>query len=317
MNACSGQPSWQSLIDEVAADRESGASALAGRVATALGFFAAQEHPANVDSLLAMLREIAVRIVGGQPSMAPLVRVLNDALRVCRGAPSAEEALRRLREFAEAYLAASERAAQLLANHLGDVLAGQRQVVTISFSTAVVSGLLQARSRAGGIRVTCLESRPGYEGRRLAALLAENGFAVDLCVDAAAYSVLRGADLWLAGSDSLCVQGVVNKIGTAGLAAAAASLGVRGLIAADSQKVWAGQLGLPAIAEFEPAGVWQEAPQGVSVINRCFDLTPWELITAVVTESGLLSPNDVVEQCARLEVEPVLAQIVRRATDFV
>lgn len=99
-------------------------------------------------------------------------------------------------------------------------------VVTFSRSgtvTALLLGLPRSRSPR---RVLALESRPGGEGRGLAAELRRNGMRAMCIPDRRAAEAVAGADLVLIGADSVEPDGaVVHKVGTARLAALAQAFG--------------------------------------------------------------------------------------------
>ncbi|MGD8289738.1 MAG: hypothetical protein PVI31_14005, partial [Gemmatimonadota bacterium] len=95
------------------------------------------------------------------------------------------------------------------------------------------------------------------------------------------------------GADSIGDRGVVNKVGSAALAHAAHAAGVPVYVFCDSTKIL--PVGFPQVIEDDRPGqeVWEEAPEGVSIWNRYFETVPLGLITAVVTDEGVLGPDEV------------------------
>lgn len=102
----------------------------------------------------------------------------------------------------------------------------------------------------------------------------------------------------LVGADRIAANGdVANKIGTYGLAIAAKHHGVPFVVVAPSSTV---DNAMPdgagiVIEERDPGevlgfGGTKVAPEGAEVFNPAFDVTPFELVTAVVTEQGVLRP---------------------------
>lgn len=145
------------------------------------------------------------------------------------------------------------------------------------------------------------ETRPLLQGARLTAWeLREAGLPVTLIVDGmAAYAMARGRISGvLVGADRICRNGdAANKIGTLGVAVAARRFGVPFHVAAPSTTF---DPSLPdgrsiPIEERDPAEVTscggrRTAPAGVRAWNPAFDVTPAELVTAFVTDRGLLRP---------------------------
>jgi len=100
-------------------------------------------------------------------------------------------------------------------------------------------------------------------------------------------------DVLLVGADSLSTEGLVNKIGTYPLALAARAHQVPFYALCGTEKLLPLGYTLPEQSTKEPKEVWPDHPRRVEVINRYFDLTPWEYLTGIVTEEGVLGPTEV------------------------
>jgi methylthioribose-1-phosphate isomerase len=148
------------------------------------------------------------------------------------------------------------------------------------------------------------ETRPLLQGSRLTAWeLTQAGVDCTLIGDGMIASRLRLGDIAcvIVGADRIAANGdVANKIGTYGLALAARAHGIPFYVAAPSSTL---DLATPdgsriPIEQREASEVasWQgtrTAPAGVKVWNPAFDVTPAELITAIVTDKGIFPPADV------------------------
>jgi methylthioribose-1-phosphate isomerase len=158
-----------------------------------------------------------------------------------------------------------------------------------------------------GIPVETLvpETRPLLQGSRLTAWeLHRAGVPVILIGDGMVASRLRRGDVRavLVGADRIAANGdVANKIGTYGLALAARAHGIPFYVAAPSSTVDPSTLEGAAIPiEERDAGeltAWRghsAAPAGIQVWNPAFDVTPAELVTAIITDRAVLSPSDIV-----------------------
>jgi methylthioribose-1-phosphate isomerase len=304
------QAGWKEQVSQIAGDRESGASVLARACASALIAYVEQSLPATLGEMREDLLAIADDILSGQPSMAPLVQILNRAVLAVGQSRALDAAVAALRRVCLDFVALVDQAAQGIAEAALGVLPSTGTVLTLSYSTAVAKALTFAEQRGHSLRIICLESRPNLEGRAMAAHLAEHGLDVVLMVDAAVFEALRVADLFLVGADSLTVAGVVNKIGTACVAASAQVLGKPGYAAADTTKVWPAGLGLPPIADHPAGEVWPDVPHRVAVRNPYFDLAPWSGFAGVVTERGVLGEQEVIALCQGGPVEDAIRQLL-------
>ena len=173
-------------------------------------------------------------------------------------------------------------------------------LATADYGTAV--GVIYAAVESGKeVRVYADETRPLLQGARLTAWeLMQAGVDVTLiCDDMAAWVMRRiGIDAVLVGADRIARNGdVANKIGTYNLAVLARRHAVPFYVVAPlstfDPDIQTGEQ-IP-IEERDPAEVThpfgkQIAPDGVKVFNPAFDVTPAELITAIVTERGVLYP---------------------------
>jgi predicted GIY-YIG superfamily endonuclease len=175
--------------------------------------------------------------------------------------------------------------------------------------------LLSAHEQGLRPCVICLESRPMLEGQRFAALLAENGLPVTLAVDAAAYDCAVQADVLFLGVDSLTPEGVLGKVGIAGLSLAARKFGLPVYALADRAKIWPAGLGAPVIRQRPVGEVWAGAPLGVSVSNRYFDVAEWATVTGVVAGDGVLTGAQVRRAGRAIHVHAGLAALYREVAE--
>jgi methylthioribose-1-phosphate isomerase len=173
-------------------------------------------------------------------------------------------------------------------------------LATAGHGTAL--GIIRTAHGQGKVEtVFACETRPRMQGLRLTAYeLAHDGIPFRSIADGAAASLMRAGrvDLVIAGADRIARNGdTANKIGTYALAVAAKHHGLPFVIAAPTSTLdtsIATGVEIPieerdACELTEIDGV-QVAPPGCMVYNPAFDVTPGELITAIVTEKGVFRP---------------------------
>ncbi|MEN8151323.1 MAG: S-methyl-5-thioribose-1-phosphate isomerase, partial [Planctomycetota bacterium] len=153
------------------------------------------------------------------------------------------------------------------------------------------------------IHVYADETRPLLQGARLTSWeLARSGVSVTVICDSAAATVLtRGdVDAVFVGSDRIAGNGdVANKIGTLSVALAAHRARVPFYVVAPSS-TFDLSLASGSLIPIEERAAEEVAmgfgprtmPAGVPAHNPAFDVTPAELVTAIVTEKGLIRPVD-------------------------
>jgi translation initiation factor 2B subunit (eIF-2B alpha/beta/delta family) len=297
--------SIEQRLSDLRADAIRGASSLARDAAEILGLAARELPAAHGSALTAALTSLSLRILDAQPSMAPLVTLAREVLGALdpTGALAAvrQRAAAAARDFGDR-LAVSRAAA---ASYAAALIPPDRAVLTLSASSVVQAALIHATRTRSPLEVVCLESRPMHEGRALASALAEAGARVTLAVDAAAESLLGRCGAVLLGADSIGDLGVVNKIGSAALARAAARGGIPTFVVADSSKLLPPDF--PQLLEVDrpPAEVWAD-PGPVRVWNRYFEVVPEDLVTGVVLEDGAFSVAELAARRRGLVVPKVL-----------
>ena len=158
------------------------------------------------------------------------------------------------------------------------------------------------------------ETRPWLQGARLTAWeLVQDRIPVRLMADgAAAARMAAGGVSWvIVGSDRIAANGdVANKIGTYALAVAARHHGVRFMVAAPTSTIDPDTPDGSAIPietrdpeEVLACGGHRIAAQGAEAWNPVFDVTPAELVDAIVTEKGVILAPDRDKIAAHLDGE--------------
>lgn len=145
------------------------------------------------------------------------------------------------------------------------------------------------------------ETRPLLQGSRLTSWeLTQDGIEHVIQVDGAAPStILRGlVDVAIIGADRITANGdTANKVGSVSLALACARAGIPFVVAAPSSTVdLATATGEEIVIEQRDPeevlnfGALRTAPEDAIGFNPAFDVTPHDLISAVVTERGVVEP---------------------------
>ena len=284
-------------------DREHGASWLSREAARLLASLTSDVPAAEARARLALVHRAARELAQARPSLAALA---NTVARVWRagseggGSVAAREAvmrLQRMHDEAERLIAGWSAAAEQIARYARPLLGETAYTFSRSGTVeTVLVWLAQTGSEPGLRRVIVSESRPGGEGIATARALSEAGLSVTLVPDAAMGAFVGEASAVVLGADSIRADGsVVNKVGSYPLALLAREAGVPVYVLAETLKIAAPAFPLV----FEPLE-WPEMPQppapGVELRSVGFELVPARLITAVVSEAGVLDRDQIAER---------------------
>ena len=194
---------------------------------------------------------------------------------------------------------------QLMGEVGADLLRGAKGVLTHCNTGALATGgigtalgVIRSAYRRGPLKVFAGETRPWLQGARLTVWeLAQDGIATTLIADSAAAWLMRsGAIDWVVvGADRIAANGdTANKIGTYSLAVLAKQHGVNFMVVAPTSTIdWSIANGQQiAIEERDPNELlpapYLEAGSLVGAWNPVFDMTPAALISALVTERGVV-----------------------------
>ena len=239
------------------------------------------------------LLQAGQELANARPAMAAIegavVRIL--------GAP---DGLEEKAHAAEQLLLAYDTAIERITGHARPLLTGT--LMTHSLSGTVLEVLSACAFQID--QVIVLEGRPRYEGRDVAIALSKAGINVTLITDAQAAIFLPQCHAVVVGADSVLANGdVLNKAGTALVAWAARGQRIPFYVLCETLKIsphtWTGDLA--QLEEKEAAEVWGQPVQGVTVHNFYFDRTPARLVTACITEQGMMGKKDVQRLAAALK----------------
>ena len=262
-------------------------------------------------ALVALLEREGEALVAARPTAVNLAwavqRILGVARRALEDSLPAEE-IRRLVEADARAIHEEDLEANRTMGRLGSIFVpdgaqilthcNAGALATAGYGTAL--GLVRAAVEDGKkVNVLADETRPFLQGARLTAWeLQHDGIPVSVITDnMAGLLMARGEiDLVVVGSDRIAMNGdVANKIGTYMVAVLARRHGIPFYVAAPTSTVDPDcpDGSMIPIEERDPREVTHLqdqalAPDGVGVRNFAFDVTPAELVTAIVTEKGIV-----------------------------
>jgi methylthioribose-1-phosphate isomerase len=313
-----GAETWLALTG--ARDTADAIARLAVRGAPNIGIAAAYGLAMELSARpsLGALEESAELLIAARPTAVNLAWAVQRVRTAVLGAGPSTIASA-ARGEAQRIQAAEDAASGALSELGADVLDGARTILTHCNTGALATGgrgsalgvCVALAERHEGVKVIACETRPLLQGARLTAWeLGKLGIPFALIVDGAAASLLRRgvADAVIVGCDRVAANGdAANKVGTYAHALAARAAGAPFVVAGPTSTIDAAtpdgdaiEIEERAAEEVTSFGGITVAPPGTPVINPAFDVTPAELITALVTERGVAAPVDAASVAALL-----------------
>ena len=277
-----------------------GAATIAGGAAEALAAQARETDADSPEAFRTSLRTAARTLHETRPTAVSLPNALRYVLQRMEG--NDVETLRRsVVDATEKFVDQLDRAQADLGRVGANRLADGDTVMTHCHSTDALACIEAAVEQGKSISAVVKETRPRNQGHITAEQLRDAGVPVTLIVDSAARRYLDEVDHVVVGADSIAADGgVINKVGTSGLAVNARERGVPIMTAAQTIKLHPETLtGHTVEIEMRSeAEVIDEDARGeigdITVENPAFDVTPPRYMDAIVTEHGQFPPESIV-----------------------
>ena len=300
--------SWQEAVSGIREMVVRGAPAIGITAAFAMVLAVRQAVKEVPKEYEPFLRQAAAQIKKARPTAVNLSWAVGRMLKVLDGSEhdqiyevAVDEALAIWTEDVQANIEMGRLGGMLMEDQKGILThCNAGALATGGYGTAL--GVIRGAVRQGkGVRVFADETRPWLQGARLTAWeLMEDGIGVTLNVDSAAGVLLSSGRIGAAvvGADRIAANGdVANKIGTYMLAVLCKENGVPFYVAAPSSTFdhscpSGAQIPIEErdMEEVTTCGKYRVAAKGVSAFNPVFDVTPSSLVSAIITEKGVLRP---------------------------
>ncbi len=285
-----------------------GAPAIGVSGAFGLALAALQSKATTKDELISDLQKAKQILYETRPTAVNLAWALDQIMKVTNSVDSVEEIKTSIIEEAKKMAEEDVKINKAMGKHGAELFKDSDTVMThcnagslatVAYGTAL--GVIRAARDSGKtIKVIATETRPVQQGSRLTVFeLKHDGFDVSLIPDTAVgYSMANGlVNRVVVGADRILRTGhVFNKIGTYQIATMAKQHEIPFYVAAPlstfDMKSNPDEVVIEMRKGTEVTGIGDKktAPDNTNVINPAFDMTPAELITAIITEKGVVKP---------------------------
>ncbi len=301
------------VADAIISMKVRGAPAIGIAAAIGIAIAARNASTNDTEELLEEVESAAKILKNTRPTAVNLFwgidRMLNSAKNAFRAGESADNIRFILDDLALLMIREDEETNRLIGTHGAKLLPDEGSVLThcnagalacVSYGTAL--GVVRAAIERGKkIQVYADETRPRLQGMKLTCFeLSRDNIPVTVIADNMAGSLMRkGAiNCVIVGADRIAANGdVANKIGTYSLAVLAHYHNVPFYVAAPLSTIdFSLECGdvIPIEErthdEMTHINGQRICPEGVDVINPSFDVTPSELVSAIITEKGICYP---------------------------
>lgn len=278
-----------SRIEELRTNVKSGASQLAREALNVLRDAVKRDESETCENFLTFFRQIGKELIEIKPGMAPIANLVSRALHQVSEKAHEEKELRPLKTYATFKIdelhRSSELAAKKAAEYAALLLTNSEKVMSCSYSSTVYETLKIAKYQGKSIKVTVAESLSSDGKLRYGEILAEqlrsNEIFSEIIHDETIESYTPKVNKVLVGADSILSDGfLINGTPTRRLALATKKYAVP----------------FYTVCETNKFNVFGEAR-----IEKGFDLIEPELLTRVITEKGVFTPEEIVAQIKKMK----------------
>jgi translation initiation factor eIF-2B subunit delta len=294
-------------IEDIKTDNKSSSITLTKKSAEIFFDISEKYNTASKYYFNKLLYTTVIKIVKAQSCMASIINLSNRVLLQNDLTANVNKKCRYIRDTCNDFLKNIENNSRKIAQFLINHIKNNSILITHSYSSTVYDSLIYLFEKGKRFSVICTESRPMFEGVDLAKKLGEKGINVNLVADSAIFSFIQESDMVIVGCDSICKDGIVNKIGTKALGMISNMINTKFYCLCGFEKIIPFGFGKLNVNERrEPKELLKKKLKNVKPINFYFDLTPFEYFTRVFTDMGMLNPDDLIKKMYDVKIHDIL-----------
>lgn len=281
-------------LQEILSDNLSGSRDIAGDIA-ALFDAAIENKRGAFEDLAGWLRGACEELKAVHCSMRVVEGICNGVVGILDAGMKEASTRPQLIDFLDSWGAERFKLVQSrIADHAFNRVKGLETIISHSLSSTVLAVFRRLVERNQRPKIIQSISAPANEGLKMARLISDSGLEVELIADAGLAVAVQRADAVLVGADAVGLDGLVNKLGSLGLALAAFYCSKPVFAVFDMNKL------LPPDSEVEierrdPGELARLESDAIEVVNVYFDLTPLDLLLRLITEEGAFTAEQIRE----------------------
>ncbi|NIO23130.1 MAG: hypothetical protein GTN38_03845 [Candidatus Aenigmarchaeota archaeon] len=291
---------FERILRDIKSMKIQGAESVAINGVKAFRYRALKTKTTSYDKFFDELDKIKGRIFEVRPTEPLMRNCIRYVISNLKSSPGLDvtDLKKMLGKFVKETLDHMDHAERMIAKIASHRIHTGMIVFTHCHSSTVTNILRQAKKEGNWFRVYNTETRPLFQGRITAKELSKIRIPVTHFVDSAARIAIRKADVAFFGVDAITTTKIYNKIGSEMFAVIANKYDVPLYVCGDSWKFDPeGIYGFEETVEKRgPEEIWKNPPRGVKIENPSFERINPDLVTAIISELGVYSPENFVEE---------------------
>ena len=223
--------------------------------------------------------EVAAMILENARPTAVVLHNCLEILKKRRSLRTIDQLIKKLNE-----------ATNKIAKNGNKIIPDRARIMTHCHSGEALAVIKEAWKNKKKISVVATVTEPLHQGIKTVEELAKLKIPITLINDNSVGYMMGSIDLVIVGSDAMRKNGVVNKVGTSLLALSARKNGKPLYVVGNTLKI---DRRKKFVIEERPASEVYKKIKGVRIRNPAFDITSWKLVSAIITERGILNPMKI------------------------
>jgi len=265
--------------------------------------------------LVGDLSKISLRIMNARPTEPMTRAILSELTKHGVRLTEEEKSARKIRERMKKSIGGVERMLKESMRQMVEIGANYIEngtsMMTYCHSSSGTNIIRKAHDRGKIDKVYVCETRPLFQGRITADELSSHGIETYFIVDSAMAAYGRKVDMAMVGADAITSTGdLINKIGSCSLSRVCKALSKPFVSAAEALKFDPDTAyGFnEKIEQRNISEVWARPPKRVRILNPAFDQTPYQNVSAYITNIGVFSAENIGDayEKAKAELDEVL-----------
>jgi ribose 1,5-bisphosphate isomerase len=223
--------------------------------------------------------EVAAMVLENARPTAVVLHNCLEILKKRRSLRTIDQLIKRLNE-----------STKRIAKNGSKIIPDGSRIMTHCHSGEALAVIKEAWKSKKKISVVATVTEPLHQGIKTARELAKLKIPITLINDNAVGHMMKDVDLVIVGSDAMRKNGIINKVGTSLLALAARKNKKPFYVVGNSLKL---DKRKKCVIEERPAKEVYKKIKGIKIRNPAFDITEWNYVSGVITERGILKPEEI------------------------
>ncbi len=278
-------------ILEIKNDNQSGSAELTKKAADTLISLIENNSFSDEQDLKKKTTAACYKIFKAQPSMASIINLVNKTVFILE--KQTDDLKKDLLKFLKNYKKKIDESTRKICKNSYKIIKEHNKILTHSYSSTVLKSLIYAKKQGHDFYVYCTESRPMFEGRKIAEKLSKNDIKVKIIVDSGVNRIIDEIDLILIGGDAVSEKGILNKIGTNSIAMIAEKNNVDIYSLCDSKKIVPKNYSIKLDERKNPDEIWKTKNKNIIPLNYYFEWTPVKYFKKVINEKDFFKKKEI------------------------